>query len=233
MVVGREQYQIFNTEYGDNKVKTEWGAEIDERLSDRSQQYNGATIISIDRENNRQVIHNDISKFENITTTNMPENYSLFLYKGDRVEYKGNYDYMTIKRAIYDIKDLKHMEENGCIFSEERLEGYNRTRKQLGMEPEIKSDKEVEEMLQVREEVLNMCDPLLDEAQQAVNTVLDKIKTERSVKTKVRKVFGRLFGSKSLGELKQESQKLKAQENSLREEYNQSTEERDGKNGKE
>lgn len=96
----REQYQIFNTEYGDEKIKTQWGAEINETLSSRSQQYNGTTIISLDNKNLMKLVQNEISGFETIDTTVFsPEikDYSLFLRKEDNVEYKDT----ILKKVFY------------------------------------------------------------------------------------------------------------------------------------
>ena len=58
-----EQYQIFNTEYSDKKIQTSWGAEINETISSKSQQYNGTTVISIDEKSHMCVKENDISGF--------------------------------------------------------------------------------------------------------------------------------------------------------------------------
>lgn len=232
----REQYQIFNTEYGDEKIKTQWGAEINETLSSRSQQYNGTTIISLDNKNLMKLVQNEISGFETIDTTVFsPEikDYSLFLRKEDNVEYKGEYDSFTIQRATYDIKGIEQMQEENCIYNEQRLVEDNQAKEALGFNPASKkSDEEIHKMLQTREEILKMCNPLLEEAQQVVGTTLEKIKKEKSISTKARKVFGNLVKSKSLEQLKNESQELKKQEVNLYNEYSQSIKEGEKEDGK-
>lgn len=225
----REQYQIFNTEYGDEKIKTQWGAEINETLSSRSQQYNGTTIISLDNKNLMKLVQNEISGFETIGTTVFSpaiKDYSLFLRKEDNVEYKGEYDSFTIQRATYDIKGIEQMQEENCIYNEQRLVEDNQAKEALGFNPpRKKSDEEIHKMLQTREEIIKMCNPLLEEAQQVVDTTLEKIEKEKSISTKDRKVFGNLVKSKSLEQLKNESQELKKQEIDLYNEYSQSIKE--------
>lgn len=212
----REQYQIFNT--------------------DRSQQYNGTTIISLDNKNLMQLVQNEISGFETIDSTvfsSTIKDYSLFLRKEDNVEYKGEYDSFTIQRAIYDIKGIEQMQEENCIYNEQRLVEDNQEKEALGFNPpRKKSDKEIHKMLQTREEILKMCNPLLEEAQQVVGTTLDKIEKEKSISTKPRKVFGNLVKSKSLEQLKNESQELKKQEIDLYNEYSQSIKEGEKEDGK-
>lgn len=231
-----EQYQIFNTEYGDKKVKTSWGAEIDETISDRSQQYNGTTVISLDNKRLIKVIQNEISGFETIGTAVFSptlEYHSLFLKQGENVEYKGEYDSGTIGMATYDIKDINQMQEENCIYNEQKLNEWNQERESFGLNPpRRKSEEEVQEMLSTRAEILQMCDPLLGEAQQVVDATLEKIEREKSVSTKPMKAFGRLLDSKSLEQLKQESQELKSQEAELYNEYSQSLKENDKKGGK-
>lgn len=232
----REQYQIFNTEYGDKKIKTEWGAEINETISSISQQYNGTTIISLDNKRLMKVVQNEISGFETIGTTVFSPNlsdHSLFLRKGETVEYKGEYDSFTIGRATYDIQGIEQMQRDNCIYNEQRLNENNQATEALGFKPpRRKSDEEIDQMLQAREEILKMCNPLLNEAQQVVSTTLEKIKKEKSISTKVRKAFASLVGSKSLEQLKREKQELKEQEIDLHNEYTQSIKESEKKDGK-
>ncbi len=231
----KEQYQIFNMTYGDKKIKTSFGAEIKEMVSSRSQQYNGATVISIDNKRQMQVIHNELSGFETIGTTvfSLGPDYSLFLKKGDSVEYKGEYDFATIKMATYDIKGISQMQEENLIYDEQQLNEWNKTRESLGFRPpKMKSEEKVQEMLDAREDVLRVCDPLLGEAQQVVGETLEKIKKEKSIGTRLRRLFGQLLGSKSLSQLAQEKEGLEAEEADLYSDYLKSQENRSKKDGK-
>lgn len=228
----RDQYQIFNTEYGDKKVKTEWGSEIPETISSRSQQYNGTTVMSIDNKRLMEVMQNDISGFETIMSTvfsDNPEKYSLFFNNGENVQYKGEYDYGLIKRATLDIRGLTQMEEDGCIFSEERLNTWDRVQEGFGIIPEKKSEEEIQEALQTRASILEMCNPLLEEAQQVVSATLEKIEKENAQEQAnqpsfIRRIFGKIFRSKSLEEIKQESKQLESQEQELHSQYVKSLE---------
>ena len=231
-----EQYQIFNTEYSDKKIQTSWGAEINETVSSKSQQYNGTTVISIDEKSHMCVKENDISGFGTIDSTIFsPElkMYSLFLNHGDTVEYKGEYDFDLIRRATYDIQGISQMQEDNCIYNEQRLNEYNDIRKKLAnLLVTKKPEKEVEHLLQVRSRILEMCNPLLDEAEQVVASTLKKIKTEKDIDTDDKKVFGKLLDSKSLQEIKQESQNLAQQEHELANQYSQIQEEEIGDDNK-
>lgn len=231
-----ERYQIFNTEYGDKKIKTPWGAEVNETLSSRSQQYEDTTIISIDRKNLMKLIQNEISGFETIDTTVYSptiRDYSLFLRKEDSVEYKGEYDSFTIQSAIYDIKGIEQMQEDNCIYNEQRLIESQQAKEALGIRSHWKkSEEEIHKMLQTREEILKMCNPILGEAQQIIDMTLEKIEKDKNISTKARKVFGNLVQSKSLEQLKNESQELKAQEVKLYNEYLQSIKENEKEAGK-
>ena len=219
----KEQYQIFHTIYGDKKIKTPFGVEIDETVSSRSQQYNGTTVISIDNKRQMELIHNELSGFETIGTTVFslgPKDYSLFLEKGDSVEYKGEYDYKTIRMATYDIKGISQMQKENLIYDEQRLNEWNTMRGLLGFPPpRMKSEEQVQEMLAIREDILRACDPLLGEAQQVVGETLEKIKKEKSISTRLRRLFGKLLGSKSLSQLAQEKKGLEAEEADLHKDY--------------
>lgn len=125
------------------------------------------------------------------------------------------------------------MQRDNCIYNEQRLNEDNQAKEALGFKPpRRKSDEEIDEMLQAREEILKMCNPLLNDAQQVVSTILEKIKKEKSSSTKVRKVFASLVGSKSLEQLKKEKHELKEQEIDLSNEYTQIIKESEKKYGK-
>ena len=96
----------------------------------------------------------------------------------------------------------------------------------------MKSEEEVQEMLDAREDVLRVCDPLLGEAQQVVGETLEKIKKEKSIGTRLRRLFGQLLGSKSLSQLAQEKKGLEAEEADLYSDYLKSQENRSKKDGK-
>lgn len=191
----REQYQIFNREYGDKKEKTSWGLEVPETISDRSQQYNGTTIISLDGKKLMEVVQNEISGFGTVTSSVFsvdPKKYSMILEKGETVEYKGEYDWETLKRATYDIQGIEQMQQDACIFKESRLDDLNVALESLGEEVDRKSDREIEELLKTRKEILEMCDPILEEAQQVVNNTLEQIKEERSPIVRWKKVISNI-----------------------------------------
>lgn len=230
------EYQIVHIKNGDEKIKTPFGAEIDETISSRSQQYNGTTVISIDDKRQMRVIHNELSGFVTIGTTAFPlkpKDHSLFLKKGDSLEYKGEYDSETIRMATYDMKGIGTIQEEDRIHDEQELNEWNKTRESLGFPPpRMKSEEEVQEMLDAREDVLRVCDPLLGEAQQVVGETLEKIKKEKSIGTRLRRLFGQLLGSKSLSQLAQEKKGLEAEEADLYSDYLKSQENRSKKDGK-
>lgn len=200
-----EQYQIFHTEYGDKKIKTQWGPEIDEIITYVSQQYNGTTVISIDNKSLMQLTQNEISGFETVMSSKFsdtPEMYSLFLNQGNgNIKYEGDYEWDVISRAIYDIKGLSQMQQEACIFSEKRLNELNSARKHLGIKPQRKPDEKVKADLKTKEEILGMCDPLLEQAQEVVNSNLEKIKQENSLLHRIRRnldELGRKFSSQQM-----------------------------------
>lgn len=98
------------------------------------------------------VKENDISGFGTIDSTIFsPElkMYSLFLNHGDTVEYKGEYDFDLIRRATYDIQGISQMQEDNCIYNEQRLNEYNDIRKKLAnILVTKKPEKEVEKQFE-------------------------------------------------------------------------------------
>lgn len=215
----REQYQIFNREYGDKKEKTSWGLEVPETISDRSQQYNGTTIISLDGKKLMEVVQNEISGFGTVTSSVFsvdPKKYSMILEKGETVEYKGEYDWETLKRATYDIQGIEQMQQDACIFKESRLDDLNVALESIGEEVDRKSDREIDELLKTRKEILEACDPLLEEAHQVVNNTLEQIKEERSPIARCKKVISNianqikeLFGKKETKQLPEGTENIK------------------------
>ena len=201
------RYQIFCTKY---REQLDGSGEKQQQVeSSLSQQFEGTTTFSIDNDKHIQLVQNAISGFETIGTTvysQTPQSYSLFLNKKDRIEYKGEYDFYTIRRAIHDITGKGQMQDDNCIYSERRLKDWEQARKTIGLDTyEAKTDEEVQSLLQERTELLKQCNSLLEEAQQVVSRVVDKMKSKQSVSIKVRKAFGKLLGSKSLKELKKEN----------------------------
>ena len=130
---------------------------INEVISSRSQQYNGTTVVLNRRKKSHVRKENDISGFEQLILLYFsPElkMYSLFLNHGDTVEYKGEYDFDLIRRATYDIQGISQMQEDNCIYNEQRLNEYNDIRKKLAnILVTKKPEKEVEHLLQVRSRI--------------------------------------------------------------------------------
>lgn len=218
----QERYQISNTKFD---------VEKDEVVASITQQYNGMMVISIDNINFMEVTQNEIIGFETINTDDFSSSQSVFLRKGDNIEYKGEYDDATIRRAIYDIQGTNQMQAQNGIYIAQQSNELNQLRELLGFKlPKVKSDEEIQELLHAREEILQRCNPLLNNAQQVVDATLEKIKEEKSINIKAEKGFGKMLGSKSLPELQQENQKLKVEETALYNEYSQIVNEKDEKN---